>query len=200
MTILAGGFRGAFITMDRRLAAVADLMTMKRLSTMAIDTGHAILPEVNVGTKILVLAQEFGAYTAAVTRCACTGHGRIAREIVPVEQTTADAGGLAYMAVTAAGVTASAVIAKHLVHSRIFSVCSPGLEHGPIAFLCRVKACFPCRGFVIVATAASLCRSNTWPGNQFCMGDLFIRVLHSVVTFGAFDHSMNGIRISFAID
>ena len=93
---------------------------------MTIYAGHSILAKMNVGSKVFVLAKKLSPYATSVTGGAGAGHGRVFGEVVSIEQTAANAGGLADVTITAAGMAASAVVAEHLVHRRFFAVRSPG--------------------------------------------------------------------------
>ena len=107
---------------------------------MAIDAGHAALSEVNVRFKSFMFAGVLAADTAAMTGGTCSGHGWIRCEIVAIKKSAAHAGGLADMAVAAGCVAASTVIAKHLMHGRIFSIRPPGFQDSPVAGLRGMQA------------------------------------------------------------
>jgi hypothetical protein len=106
---------------DRRIRTTFDV-AMQLVTRMAISANHALLAEVNVGPEALtfVLAQEFVADPTAVTGRTGAGHRWRFFEVVTIQQTAANTGRLADMAIAATGMAAGTMITEHFLHFGMF--------------------------------------------------------------------------------
>jgi hypothetical protein len=162
MACLARRFGGAFIAMVWSRVFGASCMPVQRISAVAINAGHSILAEMNIGSQVFMFAKKLSAYAASVAGCTGAGHGWIFSKIVPIQQPSTNTSGLADVTITTAGMAASAVIAEHFVHRWFFAVRPSRFKHSPVAFLCRVKARVSRFGLIIVTIAANFRRSGAW--------------------------------------
>ena len=117
-----------------------------------------------------------------------------------IKKPAAHAGGLADVAVAAGCVTASAVIAKHLMHGRILGVRPPGFHDSPVTGLRGMQAVGLQFDLLLMTFRANRIFAEARSGNDILMGSFFQGILLTAMALNARQLAMISFRKALPVD